>query len=829
MTKSNTSLLCFHCGLPNNKVNLAYKINGEVQYFCCYGCKAVAELIVELGNEEYYEFKKQFSSQAIPISEKSKISQLELFDEQEIQKEFVRNSIDENNSNEAFVILENLRCAACVWLNEQHLRKQKGVTEVHVDYTSQQARIKWNPAVIKFSEILTAIESIGYKAQPFDPTQRELLINEQKRKNYARLLFTAFLGMEVMAHAIATYWMGGFDSQGNLQLWEKIGRYTDLLVVTVMMLYSGADFYISAWRDLKNKRLGMDVPIVLGLSVAYIGSFMATINQQDDVYFDSIAMFLFLMLAAKIYEMKGRLVAGDSIDKLLKITPKTAHKICDKKLNVSQEVLVASLIPNDEIIIKPGEIVPVDGVISKGKSGFDESLLTGEVMPIVHSKGDALINGSCNIDQTITMKVLKIQSHSTVYKIYSLLEKGLENKTKYAQLTNTIAQWFVVTIILIATITAIFWIQHDSQRVVAITIAVLIVSCPCALALATPVAVSLSSGALAQQGVIPLNMSAIEEFSQADTFIFDKTGTLTEGKAELVKTEIVEASYNFSIDELIKYASSLEWNLLHPIAKAFNLFTKRQPYAVKNKTNRPSKGVEGLINGELWKIGKLSFCTNQKTLPKDLIQHISSIRSTQATVIGISKNHELLAYFILKDPLKKSALNLIEELKKLGITNFILLSGDNNESVKPIAKTLSINNYYGSLSPEDKLNKIQQLQKKGRKVIMVGDGINDAPTLGAANASVSFAQASDLAQINSDFVLVKNKLSLLTNIRKVSMDTHRIVKQNFTWAILYNLIAIPFAMSGYLPPWGAALGMSLSSFVVISNSLRLNFKSSVGT
>lgn len=824
MEPSAPSATCFHCGLANHNANLSCKIKDEIHYFCCPGCKAVAQLIVELGNEDYYEFKKSYSTQAIAISDKTSLEKLELFDKAEIQQEFVENSNGKNGYKEAFVLLENLRCAACVWLNEQHLRQLTGVEDVHVDYTSQQARIKWNPQLIKFSEILTAIEAIGYRARPFDPSKRKLLNQEQKRKNYTRLLFTAILGMEVMAHAIATYWMGGFDTQGKLQLWEQIGRYTDLIVVTIMIVYAGADFFISAWRDLKNKHLGMDVPIVLGLSAAYIGSFIATIRQQNEVYFDSIAMFLFLMLAAKIYEMKGRLIAGASIDRLLKIVPKTARKVQDKQLNLSNDVLVSSLKAGDEIIIKPGEIVPVDGQISIGKSSFDESLLTGEVMPVIRQEGDKVINGSCNIDQTITMKVVKVQANSTLYKIFSLLEKGLEGKTKYVQLSTKIAQWFVLSIVFIAAITALFWYQYDAQRVLAITISVLIVSCPCALALATPVAISLSSGRLAHLGVLPLKMSTIEEFSVADTLVFDKTGTLTEAKAKLIKTQLLGDDSSHKIQDVIDKAVALECGLLHPIAQAFTDLKKQCPMNIKQKVNHPGSGVEGIIQGELWKIGKLNFCVDNKELPIDLVEQIKSIRKTQATVIGISKNHDLVAYFVLKDPLKKSAVQAVKKLKKLGIKNIFILSGDNPASVKPIAHTLSINTFYGSMSPTDKLNWIKSFQEKGHKIIMVGDGINDAPILAAADASVSFVQASDLAQINSDFVLLKNDLNLLPKIRTIATKTDKIIKQNFSWAIAYNFIAIPFAMSGYLPPWAAALGMSLSSFIVISNSLRLNFK-----
>lgn len=820
----NPSKMCFHCGLPNKGLKLSENIQGETQYFCCHGCKAVAQLIREFGNEDYYQFRKNYQTNAFPISEKQDQQKLSVFDKREIQKKFIRPCHDNPNYIQVFLLLENLRCAACVWLNEQHLRKLKGIIDVHVDYTSQQARVVWNPEIIKLSGILKAIEAIGYRALPFNPVKREILNKEQKRKNFTRLIFTGILGMEVMMHAVATYWMGGYDVAGNLQLWEKIGRYTDLIVVSVMLFYSGADFYISAWRDLKNKHLGMDVPIVLGLTVAYFGSVVATVTQKGEVYFDSIAMFLFLMLAAKIYELKGRLLAGKSLDKLLKIIPKTAKVLTDKLNNKYKEVLLADLKPGDELIINPGEIIPVDGTLTQGKSSFDESLLTGEMMPVLHKQGDVLINGSCNIDQRIRMKVETNQQNSTLFSIFSLLEKGQEKKTQQALLSTKVAKWFVLSILIIALLTAIFWYFYDSQHLLAVIIAVFIISCPCALALATPVALSISSGHFAHHGIVPLNMPAFENITQADTVVFDKTGTLTQGKTQLKKTQLVSQDNPITVEKALNIASSLEWQLLHPIAQAFYHVHKSQPYQVKELKNFPGKGVRGEISNETWKIGKLSFCTELSAIPTELLKEINAIRIQQATVIGLAKNNQLMAYFVLIDCLKSSAKTSIKQLKKQGIKNFIILSGDNIKSIIPIAQTLSISKYYGSMTPIDKLNWIKKYKSEGHKVIMVGDGINDAPTLSAADASVSFAHASDIAQINSDFVLLNSNLDLLPTIHTISSHTHHIILQNFSWAIVYNIVAIPFAALGFLPPWIAALGMSLSSFVVIGNSLRLNKK-----
>ena len=788
---------------------------GLPRQFCCLGCQAVAKTIVESGNEDYYRYREAPDGTAGPASLPDFLDQLTVYDNPEVQKSFVRQ--DNDGTKEAFLILEDIRCAACIWLNEQHLRSIEGVVDVNMDYTSHQARVRWQPQTVQLSEILLAIAAIGYRAHPFDPTQREKLNQEQKHKSFTRLLFSGLLGMEVMGRAIAGYWMGGVDAQGHLELWEIIGRWTDLMIVTIMLGYSGISFYISAWRDLKNRHLGMDLPIVIGLTTAYIGSFIATVQQAHEVYYDSIAMFIFLMLAARYYELQGRLLAGASLDRLLKVIPKTSHRF---KGNTLEDVLVTELMIGDQIQINPGETVPVDGRLISGHSSFDESLLTGEMMPVMYSPGARLISGSCNIDQSVVMQVERSYMDSTLTDIYCLLEKGIKSRPRYALIAERIAKWFVLVIFVIASITAIFWSLIDTAKVLPVTIAVLMVTCPCALALATPVALSLSSGLFAKMGVLPLKMSAIEELSESDTVVFDKTGTLTVGQPELIQTIL---SDNASRDETAyrQIAASLEWFSEHPIAKTFKLEDDEPTYTVNKLTNYPGQGITGEINGELWKIGKLSFCTN-----KVLLQPSQQAQAHQAhlaghIVIGLSKNEQLECIFLLHDPLREGGYKMIQALLLQGIKKVVILSGDHPETVARVAQQLGINEFYGHMKPQDKLNWIQSQQAHKKHIIMVGDGINDAPTLAAANVSISFIGATDLAQISSDFIIMGQHINVIPKLRQLSRKSRTIIIQNLSWAGAYNLLAVPFAAFGWIPPWGAALGMSLSSFIVISNSLRL--------
>ncbi|CAA6809308.1 MAG: Type cbb3 cytochrome oxidase biogenesis protein CcoI; Copper-translocating P-type ATPase (EC [uncultured Thiotrichaceae bacterium] len=689
-----------------------------------------------------------------------------------------------------------------------------------MDYTSHQARVCWDPQRIQLSDILQAIASVGYKAHPFDPTQREKLIEEQKRKGFTRLLFSGLLGMEVMARATAGYWMGGVDAQGNLALWEILGRWTDFILVSIMLVYSGSEFYVSAWRDLKNRHLGMDLPIVIGLTTAYIGSVAATVQQAHDVYYDSIAMFIFFMLAARYYEFKGRLLAATSLDRLLKVIPKTSQRLTSKgQKNDLETVLITELALGDHVLINPGETVPVDGCLVEGNSSFDESLLTGEMMPVTYSSGANLVSGSCNIEQPVVMEVTRTYMESTLTDIHALLERGLESKTHYSLMAEIVAKWFVLAILIIASLTAIYWLVNDPEMALPITVSVLIVTCPCALALATPVALALSSGLFAKMGVLPIKMSMIEGLSQSDTVVFDKTGTLTEGQPTLTKTLVYNDS-EFNEAQLQQIASSLEWLSEHPIAHAFK--NGNEPaFLVDELKNHPGSGIAGEIDGQPWQIGKLSFCTDESSLKPPLKDLIHQARQETGIVIGLSRNQQLQGVFILHDPLRAGGQSMIEALKAQGVRNIAILSGDHPDSVSKVAKKLGITEYYGHMQPQDKLAWIQQQQAQGHHIVMVGDGINDAPTLAAADVSISFTSATDLAQINSDFIIMGKPINVIPKLRTLSQKTRRIIIQNLSWAAAYNFLAVPFAVMGWIPPWGAAIGMSLSSFIVISNSLRL--------
>ena len=428
---------CFHCGLPViEKKPPSLEINQQQQVFCCHGCKAVCDAIITSGHEDYYKYRegkaKTFDANELP----ELLDKLKLYDNENIQREFIRT--DKNKHwKEAWLILEEVRCAACMWLNEKTLRDLEGVLDVQMDYTGQQTRVRWDPKKIKLSDILSAITQIGYVAHPFDPTQRESLNKEQKQRSVQRIIFALLLGMGVMQFSFSSYFYGDINAQGEYPLWVIISRWGNIASTFLILAYPGQIFFKSAWRDLRNKSLGMDVPVVIGLSVAWLGSLYSILRGVGDVYFESIAMFVIFLLVARHIELKSRITSTAMLDRMAKIIPQTVNKITTQGLQI---VPVIELVEGDKIQLAPGETLPVDGHLLSAYSSFDESLLTGESVPVKHLKGDLLPGGSINIEQVIEIAVSSTKANSTFSEIQQLAKKSTQYRPYYVDIAEKVAQ-----------------------------------------------------------------------------------------------------------------------------------------------------------------------------------------------------------------------------------------------------------------------------------------------------------------------------------------------------------------------------------------------------
>jgi Cu2+-exporting ATPase len=741
------------------------------------------------------------------------LSRVELFDRPEIQQDFVTHVGD---TREAALLLDNIRCPACLWLNERHLRSLPGVVEVYIDDTTQRARVRWDPQVIRLSEILRAITDIGYLAHPYDATRSEQLNRLRRRRSTERLIFAGAVGMLVMNFSLATYFMGDTGAAGALPLWISVGRWTSLLATLLLLAYPGQEFFAGAWNDLRHRRLGMDVPVVLGLSAAFIGSLHATVTQQGEVYFDSIAMFIFLLLLARRLELRGKLRAADRLDRLARIMPRTASRL--DAAGAVTAVAVDELVPGERIRLSPGETLPVDGTLITGISNFDESLLTGEARPVVHQPGDAVVAGSVNREQPVTIRVTHTVQHSAVSEIRHLVERGLEVRPRYAMLAEQVASGFVAVLLLIATATAGYWLWTEPGNWLPSTIAVLIVTCPCALALATPVALAVSAGRFIDLGVLPLRMRALDALARSDLFVFDKTGTLTSGRPAVTAVVLVAG---LDEDTCLRHAAALAAESAHPMAHALRQVVPQPRLVITRVENVPGAGIRASIGGREWRLGKPGFVADSSVDDEHTRAIIADGRARGQLVSLLTNPDGVQAVVFFDDPLRPDIDTLLAGLKDSGVRQLAILSGDAQDSVQKLGKQLGIEAVHGGQSPADKLAWTQAQQAQGRQLAMFGDGINDAPTLAAADVSISFADATDLANVSSDFLILGDDARSLVDARQLARQTRRNIMQNFGWAAAYNLIAVPFAAAGWIPPWGAAIGMSFSSLFVVMNALRL--------
>lgn len=801
---------CFHCGQPiAPALHATARVLGQEREFCCHGCRAVARSIVQAGLEEYYEHRREKAITADVVPEV--LRRLDFYDRPEVQRTFVRGH---GPVREASLLLENIRCAACLWLNERVLRGLDGVVDVEMDYASHHVRVRWQPEHIRLSEILERIMSIGYLAHPYDPTRREALNRIQNQRSTERLIFAGVIGMMVMNFAIAGYVMGYGDETGELSIWTRIGRWTSLFAATALLAYPGQEFFIGAWRDLRNRRLGMDVPIVLGLGIAYLGSVHATWTQTGEVYYDSIAMFVFLVLLARRIELRGRIRAADALDRVSRILPRLATRLGP---DGEEEILASDLARGDRVLVRPGEIVPADGRLVEGASSFDESVLSGEALPVARGRGDSVTGGSCNVDQAVVIEISRDPAESTLAEVHRLLAGGLRDAPRYAILAQRGAAWFVAGVLLVALVTAAAWLWIDPAHALPSTVAVLIVTCPCAFALATPVASAIGVGRLADRGLLVTSAEAIERLPQCDTFAFDKTGTLTDGELQV---EQVQCLGGLDRATALALAAALEAQSEHPIGRALRSAGPVQALPLGQRHNVVGSGVRAVIAGREWRIGRPRFALDADVY-REQETRIEALGSPGRIVVALGGDSGQGALIVLRDTLRPGAAELADTLRRQGVQRLVLLSGDNAATVRALGRQLGFDESLGDLEPADKLAWIRAAQARGQRVAMIGDGINDAPTLAAAHVSLSFAQATELAQVHSGLLLLGGDLGLIRQALHSTARTRRVIRQNLSWAAAYNFLAVPAAAAGMIAPWGAAIGMSLSSLLVVLNALRL--------
>ncbi len=800
---------CFHCGLPVPPgLDLDVTINGEARPMCCHGCQAVAQAIIDAGLDDFYRHRTQHPLTGREIVPDS-IRQNRVYDHPDVQKQFVH--ADSGTTREAALFLEGITCAACIWLNERHLAQLPGVLDVQINYATHRARIRWDAERIKLSEILEAIQSIGYAAHPYDPAQQQQAFDRLRRRHLQRLGVAAVLGMQVMLLSISLY-IGGWS--GMEAGFHELFRWLGLGLTTPVLLYSAAPFFQGAWRDLRNRRIGMDVPVALGILVAFGGSVHATWTGYGEVYYDSVVMFVFLLLLSRYFEVMARKRGAELAEQLTRALPAMATRLTGSD-SAHEVIPVAELQAGDRVLVKPGETIPADGHIESGQSSVNESLLTGESTPLRRSSGDELIGGSTNIDSPLIMVVTRIGTDTVLAGILRLLEQAQGEKPAITRIADRVAGWFVGGVLLVAVLTGLYWWQQAPADWLPIVVAVLVITCPCALSLATPTALSAATGTLLALGLLPARGNRLENLAQCTHVVFDKTGTLTRGMP--VVTGLESCSGGDSAD-LLGIAAALESGSEHPLGKAICTAAagKALP-AVRELVNHPGAGISGTIDNTRYFIGSPEFVDRHTRADLAALQ---TATASAATRVAMADRNTLHAVLVLQDDIRADAQAAIAALQRQGIT-VQLMTGDHAAAAARVADRVGIGTVQAGLQPQDKLQAVQALQQQGAVVAMVGDGINDAPVLAAADVSVAMQGAAHITQASADLVLLSDRLGSLPDGIALARRTLGIIRQNLGWAVSYNLLALPAAALGLVAPWMAAIGMSSSSLLVVLNALRL--------
>jgi len=804
---------CFHCGLPVfAPARHRARVLGAERAFCCAGCEAVARTIVAGGFEQYYETRlapgtAPGSASARPVA----LPPVEAYDDPLAQRQFV--AAPSAAVRDVSLILDRVQCAACLWLNEQWLRRQPGVLSVDINYATQRAQVRWNPVVTKLSAIIEAVRAIGYDAFPFDPARADVAAKRERRRALWRLFVAGFGAMQGMMYAFPAY----LDGAGGTLTTEaeQLMRWASMVLTLPVMLFACGPFFGGAWRAAAQRRVSLDLPIAIGLAAGFAASVWSTFTGRGEVYFDSLSMLVFLLLSARWIEASARARATRSLDHLARWMPDFALRLPGPQEGALPERVAAhTLAPGAWVLVAPGARVPADGVVERGASSTDESLLTGEARAVSKSTGDALIGGSVNLDQSLVMRVTQAGASTRAAAVLRLVERAAAGKPVLVEAADRLAARFTLVVLAVAGLAALWWLGEAPARAPWVAIAVLVATCPCALALAAPIVLTRANARLLDGGVALTRGRAIEVIERVTDVVFDKTGTLTRGRFSIVRF----VSFGV-LDETAcrRLACALEGASRHPIARAFDADGVAPAAALRNV---PGGGVEGTVQGRRLRLGSAAFCS-------DLARATAPARAPAAgagqTPVYLAEDGAWCGAFLLEDTPRTEAAALVSDLVARGL-RLHLVSGDHPAVVEALAARLGIDSFTGGATPQDKFDYVSRLQAAGRCVAMIGDGLNDAPVLARADVSMAMGGGVDAAQAQADLVLLggarARPLAGVARAFVVSRASMRLIRQNLGWALVYNACALPAAAAGWIGPWEAALGMAASSFIVVTNAMR---------
>lgn len=777
---------------------------------CCPGCRAVAGMITENGLLQFYEQRTAFSPRP-PLKSAQDTQRYAIYDQDTLALQF-SSTPDAEGLTDARLLIGGVSCAACTWLIEQTLEQKNAVSAATLNLAQSRLDIRFNRNQLPVSEIFACLEALGYRVQPWQASTRREQAKREYRKDLRRLAVAGIGMMQVGMFSIALH---AGDIQGISTEYQLLLRLVSLFVTAFVVVFSARGFFTSAWRHLKHGTLVMDLPVALAIGSAFVASCFATWQAEGDVYFDSVVMFTFLLLLARFVEKRLRYQDTLQWEEAEQSLPDAVQRWNGEHWEATPRKEICT---GERILLRPGDTVPLDGIVTLGKSTVREDSFSGESIPRVIASGAKIHAGTINISDAIEFTTSGAYADTRLAALQRSIDSARLSKPALARLADRIASRFIAIVLLATLTTALLWWQISPDRAFWTALSVLVISCPCALSLATPASLANASALLRRLGILVHGENALEAVARIDTIIFDKTGTLTTGDFEVHEIEVLDSS--LSRGQVLELAAALQKHSNHPVASAFS---DTQTYTkLKQVRNEPGFGIKATWQNDrsaptCLTMGSATFC--QRLAPDLPAAPIAPLYW-----VALCNDSQPLAWFGLSDALRAESKPVVSQLQNLGMS-VEMLSGDSSSRATELGRQLGFNNVQTALSPQQKLERVVDLQQDGRKVLMVGDGLNDAPVLTRADASVAVSGATDLAKAQADFVIIEGHLGRVLTLIDVARRTRRVMWQNLAWALGYNALGIPLAALGWVPPWAAALGMSLSSLIVVANSTRLRHAS----
>jgi len=797
---------CFHCGEPVPAgARWSAVVAGAPRPMCCPGCAAVADGIVAAGLESYYATRERpaLRGERVPGTGP------DVYDLPAVAQRYVRPAAEPGASSEseASLMIEGTSCSACMWLAERALARTPGVVAVDANAAQRRMRVRWDARTVGLSGLIAALRAVGLDGWPYEPARAETARVRERRGLLLRFAVAALGMMQVMMYLLPVYLTDGEMTPDV----ESLMRLASLLLTLPVIGYSALPFFTGAWRDLRERRIGMDVPVALGIGSAFAGSVVATFTGSGAVYYDSITMFVCLLLGARWLESLARGRAAEGIERLARAAPPVAERV--RADGSTESVAPESLQPGDRVRVRPGAVVPADGLVSEGEGAVDEALLTGEARTVPKRRGDRVLAGAINQASALTLEVTAVGDATRLAGIVRLAERAALARPPAAVLAERAARIFLTALLVVAAGVAVAWSVIDPSRALAVTVAVLVVSCPCALSLATPAAYAAAASAAAARGILVVRPGALETLARATHFVFDKTGTLTAGKPRVIGVVTIGGAQRLDCMDL---AAALERDTEHPFGAELKRVAGPSRQTAEAVRYTPGQGIEGTVGGLRLRIGRPEWVAELAgPLPLEC-----AFVASDVSAVALGAAGEWLALFTLADAPRPEARAVVQALIASG-AQVSMLSGDRPDAVATLAARLGIAVARGAATPEDKLAAVRALQAQGAVVCMVGDGVNDAATLAQADVSLAMGEGADLAHAAADCVLLSGRLGTVAQAVELARRTRSIVRQNLAWALLYNVVVIPLAAFGWVTPLAAGAGMALSSLAVAANALRL--------